>query len=71
MMPGDSGIIDCIDINDEDYHRRINSMGLRCDQRICVLRRLFGNLHCAVGKYAQTEMAIRERDALQILVDRK
>ena len=71
MMPGDSGIIDCIDINDREYHQRIGSMGLKCNQPICVLRKLFGNFHCGVGKCATTELAIRDSDAQQIFVDRK
>lgn len=70
MIPGDRGTIDCVDIKDKDYHNRISCMGLKCNQTICVIRKLFGAYHCGIGN-GTCEMAIRERDAEQIYVYRE
>lgn len=65
----DEGEIDCLKIDDKEYHNRIQSMGLKCKMPCRVDGKLFGNYHVSVGQGFTTSLAIRQRDAKNIYID--
>ena len=63
----EEAVIDCLDVDDESYHRRLNGMGFRCGSKIIVIRKspFNGPIHVRVGT---TDFAIRRSDAESIIV---
>lgn len=68
IQPGETAIVDCIDIKDELYHERINRLGLKCEDQVKCIRNGYNMKHLAVGQAFTTEFAIRNSTCEEIWI---
>lgn len=67
LSVNEEAVIDCLDIDDELYHARVNGMGFRCGFKVRILRKapFNGPIHVIVSS---TEFVVRRCDAENIIV---
>lgn len=68
IQPGETAIVDCIDIKDKPYHNRINRVGLKCEDKVKCIRASYGMKHLAVGQGFTTEFALRNKTCEEIWI---
>ena len=61
IQPGETCIVDCIDINDVPYHQRITALGLMCLDEVTCSRKSHGMIQLSTGQGKTTHFALRQK----------
>ena len=65
---GEEAVIDCLNVDDKAYHRRLNGLGFHCGFRVSVIRQAPFNGPLQVNVGNSTSLVVRKVDAENIIV---